>query len=149
MKFKKINPNESVFYVFEVLDNYFSIFDSRMDEPIYHGNNQKMYKGIVKNIKKHISNVIVHTFLKNGNGNFKFNLPKNNFLIFEYDNDKYSMFTNDLDTPIGYGSWNLIDTKVNKIQSGIIYYFSRDKNLGFKLNNYWSETLTKNIAKAE
>jgi len=37
MKYKTINPKETVFYVFETSDNKFSMFDSEIDEAIYLG----------------------------------------------------------------------------------------------------------------
>ncbi len=52
MKFKKINKKEKVFYVFEISSTKFSIFDSNMDYPIYHGS-WNMCEGIIKNIKKY------------------------------------------------------------------------------------------------
>lgn len=51
MRFKKINPNEKVFFVFEISETKFSIFDSFIDEPIYNGS-WAMCEGIIKNIKK-------------------------------------------------------------------------------------------------
>ena len=51
MTFKKINPKETVFYVFETSTIKFSIFDSEMDEAIYWGN-WNMVMSLIKNIKK-------------------------------------------------------------------------------------------------
>jgi len=48
MTFKKINPKETVFYVFETSTIKFSIFDGEMDEAIYWGN-WNMVTAIVKN----------------------------------------------------------------------------------------------------
>ena len=55
MKYKTINPKETVFYVFETSDNKFSMFDSEIDEAIYLGREWNMVRGIVKNIKKILS----------------------------------------------------------------------------------------------
>ena len=63
MTFKKINPKETVFYVFETSTIKFSIFDSEMDEAIYWGN-WNMVISIIKNIKKQNPNVKFYYYSK-------------------------------------------------------------------------------------
>lgn len=63
MKFKKINPKETVFYVFEISTIKFSIFDSEMDEAIYWGN-WNLVINIIKNIKEQNPNVVVYYYSK-------------------------------------------------------------------------------------
>ena len=64
MKYKTINPKETVFYVFETSTIKFSIFDSEMDEAIYLGGEWNMVSGIVKNIKKQNPNVKLYYYSK-------------------------------------------------------------------------------------
>ena len=63
MKYKTINPKETVFYVFETSTIKFSIFDSEMDEAIYWGS-WNMVINIVKNIKKANPNVVFYYYSK-------------------------------------------------------------------------------------
>jgi len=67
MKFKKINPKEKNFYVFETSSVTFSVFDSQLDFPIYTGS-WNMCEGIIKNIKKHMpkSSIYYYDATKNG-----------------------------------------------------------------------------------
>jgi hypothetical protein len=67
MRFKKINQNENVFYVIEISSTKFSIFDSIMDLPIYHGNWAKC-EAIIKNIKQYKpkSSIYYYEAKKNG-----------------------------------------------------------------------------------
>jgi len=37
MKYKKINPKEDTFYIFEISSIKYVIYDSDMNEPIYYG----------------------------------------------------------------------------------------------------------------
>ena len=64
MKYKTINPKETVFYVFETSNNKFSMFDSEIDEAIYLGGEWNMVRGIVKNIKKANPNVVLYYYSK-------------------------------------------------------------------------------------
>jgi len=64
MKYKTINPKETVFYVFETSNNKFSMFDSEIDEAIYLGREWNMVRGIVKNIKKENPNVKFYYYAK-------------------------------------------------------------------------------------
>jgi|TARA_S200002703_G_scaffold30656_1_gene26621 hypothetical protein len=67
MKFKKINPKEKIFYVFELSSVKFSIFDSYIDYPIYHGN-WNMCESIIKNIKKSNPKVSLYFYDAKKNG---------------------------------------------------------------------------------
>ena len=64
MKFKTINPKETVFYVFETSTIKFSIFDSEMDDAICWGRSWNMVINIVKNIKKANPNVVFYYYSK-------------------------------------------------------------------------------------
>ena len=70
MRFKKINPKEKEFYVFETSTITFSIFDGELNEPIYFGSWQ-MCEGIIKNLKKHIKNVSIFYYTKEKNGHLR------------------------------------------------------------------------------
>lgn len=67
MKYKKINPKEKTFYIFEVSSIKYAIYDSELDEPIYHGS-WNMVEGIVKNIKSHSKNADILYYTKDKNG---------------------------------------------------------------------------------
>jgi len=67
MKFKKINTKEKTFYIFETSSISFSIFDSKLDFPIYNGS-WNMCEGIIKNIKKHIPTSSIYYYVCNKNG---------------------------------------------------------------------------------
>ena len=67
MKFKKINPKESKFFVFEINKTTFSIFDSNIDFPISYGS-WNIAEGIIKNIKKHIPKASIYYYSKEKNG---------------------------------------------------------------------------------
>lgn len=64
MKFKTINPKETVFYVFETSTIKFSIFDSEMDVAICWGKSWNIVINIVKNIKKANPNVVFYYYSK-------------------------------------------------------------------------------------
>ena len=64
MKFKTINPKETVFYVFETSNIKFSIFDSEMDVAICWGKSWNIVINIVKNIKKANPNVVFYYYSK-------------------------------------------------------------------------------------
>ena len=64
MKFKIINPKETVFYVFETSTIKFSIFDSEMDVAICWGKSWNIVINIVKNIKKANPNVVFYYYSK-------------------------------------------------------------------------------------
>jgi len=70
MKFKKINPKEQTFFVFETSQRSYSIFDSQMDEPIYYGS-WNMCEGVVKNIKKHMKDASIFYYSKEKSGELK------------------------------------------------------------------------------
>lgn len=70
MKFKKINPKESTFFVFETSQKSFSVFDSQLDDPIYYGS-WNMCEGIVKNIKKHMKGASIYYYAKEKSGELK------------------------------------------------------------------------------
>lgn len=67
MKYKKINPKEKTFYIFEVSSIKYAIYDSELDEPIYHGS-WNMVEGIVKNIKSHSKNADILYYTKDKSG---------------------------------------------------------------------------------
>lgn len=67
MRFKKINPDEANFYVFETSQRTFSIFDSELNEPLYHGS-WNMCEGVIKNIKKHMKNASIYYYVKDKSG---------------------------------------------------------------------------------
>lgn len=64
MKFKTINPKETVFYVFETSTIKFSIFDNEMDVAICWGKSWNIVINIVKNIKKANPNVVFYYYSK-------------------------------------------------------------------------------------
>jgi len=72
MKFKKINPKEKYFYVFEISSISFSIFDSDLNFPLYTGS-WNMCEGIIKNIKKHMPKALIYFYDKEPNGKLKLN----------------------------------------------------------------------------
>lgn len=51
MTFKILNRSEKIFYVFEISTIQFSVFDSKLDAPIYSGN-WLMTSQVIKAIKK-------------------------------------------------------------------------------------------------
>lgn len=67
MRFKKINPKEETFFVFETSETTFSIFDSQLDEAIYYGS-WNMCEGVIKNIKKHMKHASIFYYTKDKSG---------------------------------------------------------------------------------
>lgn len=67
MKYKKINPKEKVFYIFEISSIKYAIYDSELDEPIYHGS-WNMVEGIIKNIKTHSKKADIFYYTKDKSG---------------------------------------------------------------------------------
>ncbi len=67
MKYKKINPKEKTFYIFEVSSIKYAIYDSELDEPIYHGS-WNMVEGIIKNIKSHSKKADILYYTKDKSG---------------------------------------------------------------------------------
>ena len=70
MRFKKINPEEENFYVFETSERTFSIFDGSLDLPVYYGS-WNMCESLIKNIKKHMKNANIHYYVKDKSGPLK------------------------------------------------------------------------------
>lgn len=64
MTFKKINPEEKIFYVFELNTITFSIFDSKLDQAIYHGN-WNMTSGIIRSIKEKMKDASIYYYVIN------------------------------------------------------------------------------------
>lgn len=67
MKYKKINPKEKVFYIFEISSIKYAIYDSELDEPIYHGS-WNMVEGIIKNIKTYSKKADIFYYTKDKSG---------------------------------------------------------------------------------
>ena len=67
MTFKIINKKETKFFVFETSTTTFSIYDSKLDWPIYAGN-WLMTSKIIENIKKNIKNAIISYYTINMDG---------------------------------------------------------------------------------
>ena len=70
MTFKKLNPKESIFYVFEINSSTFSIFDSEMDIAIYHGS-WNMCAGIIRSIKSNMPKSKILYYAKEKSGPLK------------------------------------------------------------------------------
>lgn len=64
MTFKKINPEEKIFYVFELNTITFSIFDSSLDQAIYHGN-WNIASGIIRSIKENMKDASIYYYVIN------------------------------------------------------------------------------------
>lgn len=73
MKLKQINPKETVFYIFEINNTTFSIFDSQLDIPIYHGK-WNMCEGIIKSIKKNMKSSSIYYYDKSRDNKLKLDL---------------------------------------------------------------------------
>ena len=80
MKFKTINPKETVFYVFETSTIKFSIFDSEMDVAICWGKSWNIVINIVKNIKKANPNVVFYYYSKDSKEKMILSTDWTNFL---------------------------------------------------------------------
>lgn len=72
MTFKKINPKEKTFYVFEISSTKFLVLDSEMDIPIYHGS-WNMTSGIIRSIKEKMPKATVNYYTKEKSGLLKYN----------------------------------------------------------------------------
>ena len=70
MAFKKLNPKEKTFYIFEVSSTKFLVMDSEMDEPIYYGS-WNMTSGIIRSIKKDMPKSTIHYYIKEKSGLLK------------------------------------------------------------------------------
>jgi uncharacterized protein YqhQ len=70
MKFKRINPKENVFYIFEIDQVTFSMFDSMLDMPIYHGK-WNMCESIIRSIKKNMKSSSIYYYDKNRDNKLK------------------------------------------------------------------------------
>ena len=67
MIYKLLNKKETVFFVFETSTTTFSIYDSKLDCPIYAGN-WLMTSKIISNIKKTIKNAVISYYTINKDG---------------------------------------------------------------------------------
>ena len=72
MAFKKINPKEKIFYIFEISSTKFLILDSEMDEPIYYGS-WNMTSGIIRSIKDKMPKATINYYTKEKSGLLKYN----------------------------------------------------------------------------
>jgi hypothetical protein len=72
MTFKKINPKEKLFYIFEISSTKFLVLDSEMDEPIYHGS-WNMTSGIIRSIKKNMPKAEINYYVKEKSGLLTYN----------------------------------------------------------------------------
>ena len=72
MAFKKINPKEKIFYIFEISSTKFLILDSQMDEPIYYGS-WNMTSGIIRSIKQNMPKATINYYTKEKSGLLKYN----------------------------------------------------------------------------
>jgi len=71
MAFKKINPKEKVFYIFEISSTKYLVMDSEFDEPIYHGT-WNMTSGIIRSIKKNMPKATINYYKKEKSGLLKY-----------------------------------------------------------------------------
>lgn len=71
MAFKKINPKEKLFYIFEISSTKFLVMDSELDEPVYHGN-WNMTAGIIRSIKKNMPKAMINYYIKEKSGLLKY-----------------------------------------------------------------------------
>ena len=67
MKFKNINPSETVFFIFETTSKKYSVFDSEIDLPIYVGS-WNMTAGIIRSLKKDVKNLTIYYYSKEKTG---------------------------------------------------------------------------------
>lgn len=72
MTFKKINPKEKVFYIFEISSTKYLVMDSELDEPIYHGS-WNMASGIIRSIKKNMPKATINYYIKEKSGLLEYN----------------------------------------------------------------------------
>lgn len=72
-KFKTINKTGKIFYVFEISNTLFSVFDSEIDIPIYFGS-WNMCSNIIVSLKTHVKDVQIYYYVKNKNNKLSLNL---------------------------------------------------------------------------